>query len=128
MIERAFDGPVYERTFYLTNVANGIKIHNVFMTFGGTSWGWLPAPVVYTSYDYGAAISESRQLTAKIPAMKEMGYFLRSVTDIAQLDPAARPVPSSSEVKAYHLTNPATGSHFFFLRNDHAAALASPRR
>ena len=121
--ERAFDGPVYERTFYLTNVANGIKIHNVYMTFGGTSWGWLPAPVVYTSYDYGAAISESRQLTAKIPAMKEMGYFLRSVTDIAQLDPAAPPVPSSSAVKAYHLTNPATGSHFFFLRNDHAADL-----
>ena len=32
------------------------------MTFGGTSWGWLPAPVVYTSYDYGAAIDEARQL------------------------------------------------------------------
>ena len=53
------------------------------MPFGGTSWGWLPASVVYTSYDYGAAISEARQLTPKIPAMKEMGYFLQSVTDIA---------------------------------------------
>jgi beta-galactosidase GanA len=121
--ERNFDGPVYERTFYLTNVANGIKIHNVYMTFGGTSWGWLPASVVYTSYDYGAAISESRQLTAKIPAMKEMGYFLRSVGDITQADPAAAPVPSSSLVKAYHLTNPTTGSHFFFLRNDHTPDL-----
>ncbi|MBV9449725.1 MAG: beta-galactosidase [Streptosporangiaceae bacterium] len=121
--ERAFDGPVYERTFYLTNVANGIKNHNVYMTFGGTSWGWLPASVVYTSYDYGAAISEARQLTPKIPAMKEMGYFLSSVTDITQLDPAATPAPSSSLVKAYHLTNPATGSHFYFLRNDHTPDL-----
>ena len=75
--ERAFDGPAYERQFYLTNVANGIKLQNVYMTFGGTSWGWLPASVVYTSYDYGAAISEARQLTAKIPAMKELGYFLQ---------------------------------------------------
>ena len=53
----------YERRFYLTNLANGIKIHNVYMTFGGTSWGWLPAPVVYTSYDYGAAIDEARRPT-----------------------------------------------------------------
>lgn len=53
--ERAFDGPVYERMFYLTNVANGIKLQNVYTTFGGTSWGWPPASVVYTSYDYGAA-------------------------------------------------------------------------
>jgi beta-galactosidase GanA len=121
--ERTLEGPVYERTFYLTNVANGIKIHNVYMTFGGTSWGWLPAPIVYTSYDYGAAIGEARQLTAKIPAMKEMGYFLGSVRDLVQLDPAAAPVPSNSLVKVYHLTNPAAGSHFFFLRNDHTSDL-----
>lgn len=53
----------YERRFYLTNLANGIKIHNVYMTFGGTSWGWLPAPIVYTSYDYGAALDEARRPT-----------------------------------------------------------------
>ncbi|MRT44750.1 hypothetical protein FGX00_02660, partial [Xylella fastidiosa subsp. multiplex] len=34
----------YERRFYLTNLANGITLHSVYMTFGGTSWGWLPAP------------------------------------------------------------------------------------
>jgi beta-galactosidase GanA len=121
--ERALDGPAYERQFYLTNVANGIKIHNVYMTFGGTSWGWLPASVVYTSYDYGAAISEARQLTAKIPAMKEMGYFLRSVTDIAKVDPAAAVTASNSLVKTYHLANPDTGTHFYFARNDHTTDL-----
>ncbi len=41
---------------------NRLTLENFYMTFGGTSWGWLPAPVVYTSYDYGAAISEARQL------------------------------------------------------------------
>jgi beta-galactosidase GanA len=121
--ERAFDGPAYERQFYLTNVANGIKLQNVYMTFGGTSWGWLPASVVYTSYDYGAAIDEARQLTQKIPAMKEMGYFLQSVTDIGKVDPAAAVAASNSLVTTYHLANPDTGTQFYFARNDHTADL-----
>lgn len=121
--ERSFDGPAYERQFYLTNVANGIKLQNVYMTFGGTSWGWLPASVVYTSYDYGAAISEARQLTAKIPAMKEMGYFLAAVADIAKADPADPVAASNASVKTYHLANPDTGTHFYFARNDHTADL-----
>jgi beta-galactosidase GanA len=121
--ERAFDGPAYERQFYLTNVANGIKLQNVYMTFGGTSWGWLPAPVVYTSYDYGAAISEPRQLTAKIPAMKEMGYFLQSVPDINKIGKADPVTASNSLLVTYHLANPDTGTQFYFVRNDHTADL-----
>ena len=56
------EGPGYERVTYGTNIANRITLENFYMTVGGTSWGWLPAPVVYTSYDYGAAISEAREL------------------------------------------------------------------
>ena len=119
--ERAFDGPAYERQFYLTNVANGIKLQNVYMTFGGTSWGWLPAPVVYTSYDYGAAISEARQLTAKIPAMKELGYFLQAVPDINKIDKASPVTSSNPLLVTYHLANPDTGTQFYFVRNDHTA-------
>jgi len=122
--ERNVDGPAYERRFYLTNIANGIKIHNVYMTFGGTSWGWLPAPVVYTSYDYGAAISESRQLTAKIPPMKQIGYFLRAVPDVTKLDPAAAVAVSNTALKAYHLANPDTGTELYLIRNDHTMALS----
>ena len=60
------------------------------MTFGGTSWGWLPAPVVYTSYDYGAAINEARQLRPKASTMKELGLFLQSVAPvITKVDPGA---------------------------------------
>jgi Glycosyl hydrolases family 35/Beta-galactosidase, domain 2/Beta-galactosidase, domain 3 len=120
--ERSFDGPAYERRFYLTNIANGIKIHNVYMTFGGTSWGWLPAPVVYTSYDYGAAISEARQLTGKIAAMKQIGYFLRSVPDIGKLSPATAVTLSNPALNAYHLANPDTGAEIYLIRNDHTTA------
>jgi beta-galactosidase GanA len=117
--ERAIDNAVYERRFYLTNIANGIKIHNVYMTFGGTSWGWLPAPVVYTSYDYGAAISEARQLTTKIPPMKQIGSLLHGVADLAMLEVAATAAASNSLITTYHLTNPDTGAQFYFVRNDH---------
>jgi Beta-galactosidase len=111
-------GSAYERQYYLTNVANGIKAQNVYMTFGGTNWGWLPAPVVYTSYDYGAAIDEARQPTAKLPTMKELGYFLQAVPPIDQIDPAAPVAASDIGVKVYHLANATTGTQFYFVRND----------
>jgi beta-galactosidase GanA len=121
--ERNLDGPAYERRFYLTNVANGIKIHNIYMAFGGTSWGWLPAPVVYSSYDYGAAISEPRQLTDKIAPLKQIGYFLNSVPDMAKLDKAAAVTLSNTALTGYHLANPDTGTEVYLIRNDHTVAL-----
>jgi hypothetical protein len=99
------EGPGYERVFYGTNIANRLAIQNVYMTVGGTSWGWLPAPVVYTSYDYGAALDEARQLRPKIATMKELGLFLQSVAPITKVDRAAAVTPSSSAVKVYHNVN-----------------------
>lgn len=115
---RASRDAVYERRFHLTNLANGIKVQNVYMTFGGTSWGWLPAPVVYTSYDYGAAIDEARNQTSKLVPMKQIGLMLESVPDLGQLDKAAAVTASNTAIKVYHLANPSTGAHFYFLRND----------
>ncbi|MEU9139657.1 beta-galactosidase [Streptomyces sp. NPDC048404] len=112
----------YERRFYLTNLANGITVHNVYMTFGGTSWGWLPAPIVYTSYDYGAALDEARQPTGKLLPMHQIGRLLQSVPDLAKLD-RAEPLPGDDlgagpGIKAYHLVNPDTNARFHVLRND----------
>ncbi|NJP45999.1 beta-galactosidase [Actinacidiphila epipremni] len=113
----------FERRFYLTNLANGIKIHNVYMTFGGTSWGWLPAPVVYTSYDYGAAIDEGRGQTSKLLPMRQIGSMLAAFPDLGRLDRAedvtATPVTGGA-VRVYHLTSPDRGSHLYFLRNDNS--------
>ena len=56
--------------------------------------------------------------------MKQMGYFLHSVGDIAKITPAAAVSASDPGVKTYHLANPDTGAHFYFVRNDHSADLA----
>ncbi|MGW0991946.1 glycoside hydrolase family 35 protein [Streptomyces sp. NPDC002523] len=113
----------YERRFYLTNLANGITLHNVYMTFGGTSWGWLPAPVVYTSYDYGAAIDEGRNVTEKIAPMHQLGHLLQRVPDFARLDRAAE--VKAEGLKVYHLTNPDTGTHVYVARNDGPEAVTT---
>ncbi|MGW4227238.1 beta-galactosidase [Streptomyces bauhiniae] len=106
----------YERRFYLTNLANGLTLHNVYMTFGGTSWGWLPAPVVYTSYDYGAAIDEARNVTPKMAPMHQLGHLLQRVPDFARLDRASD--VKVAGLKVYHLANPDTGAHVYVTRND----------
>ncbi|MEU6222958.1 beta-galactosidase [Streptomyces sp. NPDC047042] len=131
-------GAAYERRFYLTNLANGITVHNVYMTFGGTSWGWLPAPQVYTSYDYGAAFDEGRRATPKVVPMHQIGQLVRCVPELAKLDPAGDAEYITAEggtaggvtgaagrIKVYHLTNPDTHAHVYVLRNDSTRPVTS---
>jgi hypothetical protein len=39
-------GERFQRVFYGVNLANGISLQSIYVGFGGTSWGWLAAPVV----------------------------------------------------------------------------------
>ncbi|KAF1843596.1 glycoside hydrolase family 35 protein [Cucurbitaria berberidis CBS 394.84] len=52
----------FERVFYKNNIAAGATIFSAYMVFGGTNWGNLGHASGYTSYDYGAAITEERQV------------------------------------------------------------------
>jgi hypothetical protein len=120
----ARENGAYEREYYLTALANGIKIQNIYMTFGGTNWGWLPAPVVYTSYDYGAAWDEARQpRTDKVDAMKAMGYMVQSVGPLSALDADGFVTASDPSVRVYHLTSPESDTQVYLPR--HAAASSS---
>jgi beta-galactosidase GanA len=115
-------GPGYERVFYGTNLANRLTVQNFYMTAGGTSWGWLPAPVVYTSYDYGAAIDEARQLRPKAITMKSLGYFVQSVEPLTKVDKGADVATSSPAVKIEHTVNPDTGTNFYFAVHNPSSA------
>jgi hypothetical protein len=108
-------GKGYERVFYGTNLINRITIHNLYMVFGGTSWGWLPGPIVYTSYDYGAPISEDRGLRAKALALKQQGMFVQAAMPLlAQMDKGAALQATSPRVRLYHNVNKALGAHLVF--------------
>jgi glycosyl hydrolase family 35/beta-galactosidase-like protein len=107
----AREGSGYERVFYETNIANRLTLQNVYMAFGGTSWGWLPAPLVYSSYDYGAAIDEARQLRPKAATLKELGLFVQSVPELTRIDRVR--VISRPGVRVYDDVNRLTGTHFY---------------
>ncbi|GAA2897869.1 glycoside hydrolase family 35 protein [Streptomyces mexicanus] len=106
----------YLRRFHLTNLADGITMTNVYMAFGGTSWGWLPAPQVYTSYDYGAAFDEARQATDKLAPLHQIGHMLQRVPGLAKLEPAGDARAGGLTVR--RLRNPDTGTEVRVLRND----------
>jgi hypothetical protein len=108
-------GKRFQRVFYGINLANGIGIQNFYMGYGGTSWGWLPAPVVFTSYDYGAAISEARELRPKAQEMKQLGGLIASVPDLAGMVPAGPVQVSNPKIGVYHDRNPETDARFLLV-------------
>jgi hypothetical protein len=68
----------FERVFYKNNFAAATGLLNIYMIFGGTNWGNLGHAGGYTSYDYGAAISEDRTLTReKFSELKLEAQFLK---------------------------------------------------
>ena len=88
----------FERVFDEYNIAAGASLQNFYMMYGGTSWGWLPSPeAVYSSYDYGAAIDESRGLGEKYDTQKLLA------NEVATLTPA---LTSSVTVHSPNVSNP----------------------
>ncbi|CAE6427460.1 unnamed protein product [Rhizoctonia solani] len=45
----------FANVFYKSNYAAETYLQNLYMTYGGTNWGNLATPTVYTSYDYATA-------------------------------------------------------------------------
>ena len=76
----------FANVFYKQNIAVGATAQSFYMTYGGTNWGWLGMPQNYTSYDYGAAIRETRQLDPKYDEDKLIGYFTQSVAPLTKTD------------------------------------------
>ncbi|CAK5265004.1 unnamed protein product [Mycena citricolor] len=114
--------------FNLQLWASNAKMINYYMGYGGTSWGGLPFPGVYTSYDYGASASlatltESRALTRKFDELKLEGIFIRSTPDFAKTDWIADSgISTNSDVVATYLRNPDTGSGFYVLRQKNSVS------
>jgi beta-galactosidase GanA len=121
---RVLTGPDYMKFFYKSNlVASGATLFGYYMAFGGTNWGWLGQPNdVYTSYDYGAAITESRQLTAKYDEFKRQGYFATTVAPLTKTDPATAPPSANPAVATSARANPDSRTQFVLVRHTDRAS------
>jgi beta-galactosidase len=119
---RQLTGADFERVFYEANMASGSTMQNFYMTYGGTNWGWLASPGVYTSYDYGAPISESRQLTPKYFQQKLIGYFIQSVPQLAKTDRLATRPPDNAALRLDGRINPDDGTTIYIVRHGDATS------
>lgn len=121
---RRLTGPDFERVFYEANIVSGATLQNFYMIFGGTSWGWLAYPGVYTSYDYGAAINESRQLTSKYYQQKLLGYFVRAVEPLTETVRLAVRQPTNPSLQLDGRVNRIDGTRIYVLRHMDATSSA----
>ncbi|KZM26721.1 uncharacterized protein EKO05_0008805 [Ascochyta rabiei] len=103
-----FTNHEFERVFYKNNIAAGATIFNVYMTFGGTNWGNLGHAGGYTSYDYGAAITEERQVH------REKYSEAKLIANFVHASPAlAAAVPGYNSTAVYTDTNAITTTPLF---------------
>ena len=137
----AFDpwgGPGYDKcaqlindqfadVFYKQNIAVGANAQSFYMTYGGTNWGWLSMPQNYTSYDYGAAIRETRQLDPKYDEDKLIGYFTQAVAPLTKTDAIRTTPPDDSAVVDTARMNPDTRTQFHVLRHGNSTSTAVDR-
>jgi beta-galactosidase GanA len=115
----------YENVFYKDALAQGVTGINFYMAAGGTSWGWLPTTRVYSSYDYGAPVGESRQLTDKYDQMKREAYLVGAVPALTTSDLVGRgTLATDPAVHQYVRADAATGTQLYFLRHTDATSTA----
>ncbi|KAI1104565.1 glycoside hydrolase family 35 protein [Jackrogersella minutella] len=124
----AFINHEFERVFFKNNFAAGATIHNIYMIFGGTNWGNIGHPAGYTSYDYGAAISEDRTITReKYSELKLEAEWLKVSPDYLTANPGAALVWTYANNAAITVTRLAgnstlgTGSFFIVRHSDYSA-------
>ncbi|WP_420711693.1 beta-galactosidase [Streptomyces sp. NRRL F-5123] len=112
----------FANVFYKQNIAVGATAQSFYMTYGGTNWGWLGMPENYTSYDYGAAIRENRQLDPKFDEDKLIGYFTQSVAPLTKTDQIRSTPPDNAKVVDTARMNPDTRTQFHVLRHGDSTA------
>lgn len=68
-------------------VAARATLWNYYVFCGGVTWGYMSSPDVYSSYDYGAPITEGGRVGARYEAVRTLNQFLeRFEDDLAHTD------------------------------------------
>ncbi|KAJ6044614.1 uncharacterized protein N7446_002807 [Penicillium canescens] len=109
--------PEFADVYYKNNVGSRVTLQNLYMVFGGTSWGHSAAPVVYTSYDYSAPLRETREIRDKLKQTKLLGLFTRVSSDLlqTQMEGNGTGYTSDASIYTWALRNPETEAGFYVL-------------
>ncbi|KAH7055609.1 glycoside hydrolase superfamily [Macrophomina phaseolina] len=113
----------YPDVFYKNNIAQRLTLQNMYMTYGGTNWGHLAAPVVYTSYDYGAPLRETREIWDKFKHIKLISLFTRVSEGLLNTDMESNGTGNAvntSSIFTWVLRNPETSAGFYVTQHDNS--------
>ncbi|KAG2179370.1 hypothetical protein INT44_006216, partial [Umbelopsis vinacea] len=113
----------FAKVFYKNNYAHGATIHNLYMAYGGTTWGDMAEPTVYTSYDYGASISEPRMMTAKAYEVKLQATFISTVKPFTSTDHCTS-LSTNLAILVDSLQDPNTKTQFYIAQHLIASSLS----
>jgi hypothetical protein len=122
---RQLTGSPFEKVYYNNNVAAGSTMMNFYMSYGGTSWGFMPCPCVYSSYDYGSVIDEARQLTDKYNQQKLLANFVQAATPLTKTDELPVVPPSDPALTVLGRANPDNGFEALTLRHADTTSTAT---
>jgi beta-galactosidase GanA len=128
-------GPAFENVYYKNNIAQGATMQSNYMGVGGTNWGWLPYPGVYSSYDYGSAIRETGEIGtpanpndivgSKFGENKLINEFETAVAPVTQTTAVAAPPAGNPAVTTMARANPTDGTQFVYVRQSDATSTAT---
>ena len=105
----------FANLYYRHNIGEKVTAISLYMYYGGTSWGWFAAPVVATSYDYSAPISEDRSIGPKYYETKNLALFTRVAQDLTVTNRIANSTSYSTNaaITTTELRNPYTNAGFY---------------
>lgn len=95
-------------------LAEGAALWSYFAFAGGTTWGYMGSPDVYSSYDYAAPIAESGRTGPRYEAVRRINEFLdRFEDDLCECDPE----PGERWCPEHFASRRSPRRRFVFLRN-----------
>ncbi len=120
-----FYGAPYQKTLVESFAAQGATIMTLYMFYGGTSYGAIGNPEVYTSYDYSASVREYGYQSERLRFLRLFTLFIHSfegnlpATDF--MPPATKgkpsPITCSVPLMFYRHRRGQDAIDFYFFRN-----------
>ncbi|KAJ1567465.1 hypothetical protein HK405_005872, partial [Cladochytrium tenue] len=116
-------GEDYQRLLFDCMLSQGVTMMSYYMFYGGTNWGSLGDPDVYTSYDYSACVREWVFLSGRGRKLRLGVLFARSfgralaATDLIEQSLTVRPAQAYNRSRRTAGGGGAPSATFHFLRN-----------
>lgn len=117
--------PAFADVYYKNNIAQRVTLMSLYMAFGGTNWGNLAAPVVYTSYDYSSPLRETREVQLKFKQTKLIALFTRVSKDLLKTEMESNGTGnavSTPEIYSWVLRNPDNGAGFYTMQHNKSSS------